>query len=82
MHAGQGASRANGPWAPGPPKISPGSPQGPRTPWQNIGQAKLKRLAKYHQILSGFGNFSGYVNVFDRGRAAAAAAAAPEAAAD
>ena len=30
---------------------SPGSLQEPRTPWRNIGRAKLKRLAKYHQIL-------------------------------
>ena len=39
---------------PGPPKISPGSSQGPRTPWQNIGQAKLKRLANSHQNPLGF----------------------------
>ena len=57
MHAGQGASGASGPWAPGapgPPKISLGSSQGPRTPWQNIGQAKLKRLTNSHQNPLGF----------------------------
>ena len=41
----------------------PGSHQEPRDPWQNIGRAKLKRLAMYHQILSGFGNSIGDVNV-------------------
>ena len=47
---------------PGPPKINPGSSQEPRNPWQNIGQAKLKRLPNYQQIPSGLGNSTGDVN--------------------
>ena len=62
MHAGQGPVGPVDHGPPEPPETSPGSPQEPRTPWQNIGRAKLKRLAKYQQIPSGFGNSTGDVN--------------------
>ena len=50
----QGPAGPVGHGPPGPPKINPGSSQEPRTPWQNIGQAKLKRLANSHQNPLGF----------------------------
>ena len=62
MHAGQGPVGPMDHGSPEPPKTSPGSPQEPRTPWQNIGRAKLKRLAKYQQIPSGFVNSTSDVN--------------------